>query len=122
LANAGESYGEHLRFAATVGLLAVAAGLACVVHAIIPALCQRTASRTIGLIGQLFDRRDLLIEVQDRSIEVIAFVVLVGLATCVPLAMWGSGAPTPLIGIYTILAFSLPATLLLTNRELDCPA
>ena len=58
LVEAGETYFEHLSFAATVGLMALAGGLACLIHAIVPGLCTRTASRTIGLLNELLaDRR-----------------------------------------------------------------
>jgi len=43
----GESYAEHFRIATRVGLAMVSGGLACFVHALVPALCERTGSRTI---------------------------------------------------------------------------
>jgi len=122
LAAAGESYGEHLRFAATVGLMALAAGAACLVHALVPALCQKTASRTIGLLSQLFERRDRIAEIEARSLEAIAFVVLGLMATMVSAILVASPAALPLKLAYSLLAFALPLTLLLTNRELDSPA
>ena len=42
-----ESYFEHARFAAGFGLTLMAAGAAALVHAIIPALFETTASRLI---------------------------------------------------------------------------
>lgn len=42
-----ESYGEHALFAGRFGLLLLAAGLAALVHAVIPGLFQKTASRII---------------------------------------------------------------------------
>ena len=46
-ASVGETYGEHFRVAAGfAGTLAVAAAAAAV-HAVVPALCQTTASRRI---------------------------------------------------------------------------
>src|SRR6478735_488992 len=77
LTTAGESYFQHWRFATTVGLMAMAAGIACLIHALVPALCTRTASRTIGLIGELFQDRDRLEEIEARSIEATAFVLLI---------------------------------------------
>ena len=122
LTAAGENYGDHFRFAATVGLMTIAAGLACVIHALVPALCQRTASRTVGLLSQLFTRRELLSEVEARSLEAIAFVVLALMAVLISLVLAVSAAPLPLKAVYSLLAFALPLTLLLTNHELDCPA
>jgi len=46
-ASVGESYGEHAIFAASVGWTMFVGSLACFVHALVPALCQTTGSRTI---------------------------------------------------------------------------
>ena len=43
----GESYTEHFRAAARFGLALVSGGLACLVHALVPALFERTGSRTV---------------------------------------------------------------------------
>lgn len=43
----GETYGEHLRHAAGFGGLMVWAGLACLIHALLPFLFERTASRCV---------------------------------------------------------------------------
>lgn len=51
----GESYGEHLATAAGFGIAMVAGGLACIVHALIPGLCEKTAS---GIVRDLFNRMD----------------------------------------------------------------
>jgi Family of unknown function (DUF6356) len=47
----GETYLEHQRRALGFGLQLVAGGVACLVHALVPALCQRTASRTIARLN-----------------------------------------------------------------------
>jgi hypothetical protein len=44
----GESYWEHQRHALEFGTLMIAAGIACVIHALVPALFVRTASQTIS--------------------------------------------------------------------------
>ncbi len=116
---AGESYFEHMRFATNYGLLAVAAGVAALIHALIPAFCTRTASRTIGLLNQLVTDRHRIDEIAARSVETKAFVLLLILATVVVAPLWLLDAPPGLRAIYTVLAYALPATLLLTNRELD---
>ena len=121
LASAGESYFEHWRFATTVGLMAMAAGIACLIHALVPALCTRTASRTINLLSELFADRDRLNEIEARSTEAMAFVMLIGLATLIVAPLWLLDAPFALRIAYTLLAFALPLTLLLTNWELDLP-
>ena len=122
LTTAGESYFQHWRFATTVGLMAMAAGIACLIHALVPALCTRTASRTIGLIGELFQDRDRLEEIEARSIEATAFVLLIGLATLIAAPLWLLDTPFVLRLGYTGMTYALPLTLLLTNRELDAPA
>ena len=43
----GESYAEHFRAAARYGLAMVSGGLACLLHALVPALFERTGSRTV---------------------------------------------------------------------------
>jgi len=46
-ASVGETYGEHFAFATGVGSRLIAAGLACMLHAIFPFLFERTGSRAI---------------------------------------------------------------------------
>lgn len=43
----GESYGEHFAVAASFGASMVAAGLACLIHALLPFLFERTGSRCV---------------------------------------------------------------------------
>jgi len=52
-ASVGESYAEHFVHAAGFGLLLGRAACACFVHALVPALFERTASR---LVARLHDR------------------------------------------------------------------
>jgi hypothetical protein len=47
-ASVGETYGEHFATALYFGGRLMAASLACVVHAVLPFLFTRTASRTIA--------------------------------------------------------------------------
>lgn len=42
-----ESYVEHAVAAGTIGMRMIAGGLACLVHAVVPAMCVRTGSTTI---------------------------------------------------------------------------
>ena len=123
LIEAGETYFEHLGFAATVGLMALAAGLACLIHALVPGLCTRTASRTIGLLNQLLADRNRVLEVRHQSIEAIAFAALIVAAAMIPFALLMTAAPVPLAATYGAMALALPVTLLLSNPELEsCPA
>jgi hypothetical protein len=43
----GESYGEHFANASGFGVRMIVGGLACLVHAVCPFLCQKTGSETI---------------------------------------------------------------------------
>lgn len=52
-ASVGESYAEHFVHAAGFGALLARAACACFVHALVPALFERTASR---LVAELHDR------------------------------------------------------------------
>jgi hypothetical protein len=47
-ADVGESYGEHLREASGFGFAMVVGGLACMIHAAIPALFKSTGSGTVS--------------------------------------------------------------------------
>jgi hypothetical protein len=51
-ASVGESYLQHLRAAATFGIRMLAGGLACLVHALLPFLFERTASHCIDQLHQ----------------------------------------------------------------------
>lgn len=54
-----ESYSEHLLVAGSFGLTMIGAGMACLVHAVVPAFFERTGSRAIQ---HLYDRM-----IQNRS-------------------------------------------------------
>jgi len=48
----GETYGEHLRVAAGFGLALVGAGIACLLHGLLPFLFVRTGSETVRRLHQ----------------------------------------------------------------------
>ena len=52
-ASVGETYSEHLLHATGFGLRMIAAGIACLVHALLPFLFERTGS---AAIAELNDR------------------------------------------------------------------
>ena len=118
LRDAGEGYWQHFRFATTFGLLAVAAGLAALLHAFVPALCTHTASRIVRHLGQLMEDRSKIDTVESEAVEARAFVLLLILATAVVAPLWLLGAPIALKISYTVLAYALPATLMFANPEL----
>jgi hypothetical protein len=121
LRDAGESYLQHWRFASTFGLLAMAAGLAAVLHAFIPGICTQTASRIVRYLGQLVEDRSKIDAIESEAVEARAFVLLLILATAVVAPLWLLDAPTTLRITYTVLAYALPAALMFTNPELITP-
>lgn len=59
----GESYGEHARTAARFGMAMVLGGVACMIHALVPALFPRAASdRVKRLYGQMKARQPAFAE------------------------------------------------------------
>jgi hypothetical protein len=52
-----ETYFEHLLAALSISGLLAKAGIACAVHAIVPGLCTRTASRCIARVSSNLNRR-----------------------------------------------------------------
>ena len=54
----GESYGEHFAVAARFGFSMVAGGFGCLVHAVFPALFERTGSSAVKtLYGEMLARQ-----------------------------------------------------------------
>lgn len=119
LAQAGETYAEHLRFAATVGTLAIGAGLACLLHAVVPGLCQTTCSRTLASLQALLaDRSQLRAAAQDNG-ALLLFVLLMGISCVTALAVAICTAGT-LVGLIVIpQAFALPLIFLTQNPDLE---
>ena len=60
----GESYWEHQRHALAFGTMMVVAGMACVVHALVPGLFMKTGSNTIR---HLYDRLILTRRIGHRG-------------------------------------------------------
>jgi hypothetical protein len=121
LAQAQESYFEHLRFASTVGAMLAVAGLACTLHALVPAICTGTASRTIRqLVALLADRSQLALAAREAG-EAIAFTLLFALCLGASLLLWVAGAAAPLALPLSLIALALPVAMLATNPELQRP-
>lgn len=118
LKNAGEGYWEHFRFATTFGLMAAAAGFAAVIHAFVPGMCTHTASRIVRHLGQLAEDRSKIDAIESEAVEARAFVLLLFLAAAVVAPLWILDAPNMVRLVYTLLAFALPAVLLISNPEL----
>lgn len=119
LTQAGESYFEHMRFALIVGLLAVGAGLACVLHAFVPGVCQTTCSRTIALLQELFADRGQLPAVADQSSGVTTFTGLVLLSSSAGLLLLAVGAGAAFTLVVAVQAYALPLVYIAQNPALD---
>lgn len=121
LGDAGEGYWQHFRFATTFGLMAAAAGFAAIIHAFVPGMCTHTASRIVRHLGQLVEDRSKIDAVESEAVEARAFVLLLILAAAVVAPLWILDTPMTLKLAYTVLAFALPAVLLISNPELGAP-
>lgn len=118
LAEAGESYLEHMRFAVGVGLMLVAAGLACIVHGLFPGYCTKTASRTVDELRRLFAERHALASVLQETSGALVFVGLVALTLpSWALLLLAPGYPLPILT--ALFAMAIPAVYLWTNPQLD---
>ena len=119
LREAGETYGEHMLFALTVGFMTVGAGLACIVHAVVPALCKHRCSETVRQLYRLFENRGELERVRDQASGAMTFAGLTALClfavaplvTAAPGAWW--------TWIVAGFAFAIPAVFLSTNPQLE---
>lgn len=118
LRDAGEGYWQHFRFATTFGLLATAAGFAAILHAFIPGLCTSTASRIVRHLGHLLEDRSKIDAIENEAVEARAFVMLLIMATAVVAPLWLLGAPLVLKIVYSVLAYALPAALMISNPDL----
>ena len=119
LAEAGETYSEHMHFALVVAALSVGAGVGCLIHAFVPALCQKTCSRTTRALQGLFQDRGQLKEVKRDCGGVLTFVSLLALTATTILSLLGAGGLSAVTGALGLLTLAIPATFLLTNRELE---
>ena len=119
LREAGESYLEHMRFAWVVGTLAAGAGLACMIHAIVPALCPKSCSRTVGLLQMLFADRSKLGAVSGESSGVLAFVVLIGISSLTAIVTAASIGNPLIAAVVTVQAYALPLIYLVQNPGLE---
>jgi hypothetical protein len=52
----GETYFEHLRAAFRIARLLARASVGCALHALVPGICTRTASRRVGQVQDIILR------------------------------------------------------------------
>ncbi|MBU4435711.1 MAG: hypothetical protein KKC14_15020 [Alphaproteobacteria bacterium] len=65
----GETYGQHLGAACGFGLTLIGAGLACLVHALLPFAFERTGSNTVRRLNDRLSRRRALAETPSTGID-----------------------------------------------------
>jgi hypothetical protein len=63
-ATIGETYGQHLGFAARTGAMMIVGGAACVIHGLFPFLFTSTGTRTIRALAQRIDRRQPAVDTE----------------------------------------------------------
>ena len=118
LAEAGENYFEHMRFAVGVGLILVAAELACIIHGLVPGLCTKTASRTVDELRRLFVERHALASVLREASGALVLVGLLALTIPVwALLLLAPGYPLPIVT--ALFALAIPVTYLWSNPQLE---
>lgn len=119
LAEAGETYLEHLRFAVTVAALMIGAGLACLIHALVPALCQRTCSSTLEQVRSLLTDRSRLTEVRRHCSGVLTFTGLIVLSSSLAVALLLIGSFRPIVAVIALLVLLYPVAYLAADRQLE---
>ena len=117
LEQAQESYFQHLRFAGLVGLMLVAAGLACLIHSVVPALCRTTASGIVARISELMADRHRLGSTARAASGAMTFAGLV-LLSLLPATLMLVGGVHVVSAILALLLAALPVTYLLSNPDL----
>jgi uncharacterized protein DUF6356 len=122
LAQVGETYWEHMAFALAVGSMLAAAGLACMLHALLPAVCRDTASGTIGCLHRVVEDRTTLDDATAEAAEAVAFAMLLSMSLAVAMMFWIVGAQALVAVAMTLLAMALPAAFLVSNPDLKSEA
>ena len=98
----GESYFQHMRFAATVGSLMVVAGISCILHGLVPGIFTDRASRTIRHLHAVIEQRSKVVAPVGRDGEVSGLITLFFLSLLTLLLPWLIQAPS-----FVALALSL---------------
>jgi uncharacterized protein YjeT (DUF2065 family) len=115
LVGVGESYLEHMRFAASVGVTMVGAGLACILHGLLPALFPTTASRAIRRLHAVIERRGLL----EEEAPDLNLLLLALLAAGFALLPWAAGMLWPLALGLSILSIAMPIAYVIARRQIE---
>jgi uncharacterized NAD(P)/FAD-binding protein YdhS len=111
LRQAGEGYLSHLHFAAAVGTLMIAAGFACLLHALIPGVFTDKASRAVERLQvALADRPsgENLLAGSDAD----GLLTLLALSLVAALVPWIANADIAVASTLSLVALGLPAAAL----------
>ena len=118
LREADEGYFQHLRFAALVGSMLFAAAIACLIHALVPALCRRSGSGIVRLVSELMIDRSLL-KVSARAASGPLTLAALLLLCAVPAIMLIAAGMHPVALPLSLLLAGLPIAYLASNPDLD---
>lgn len=119
LRDAGENYLAHFRFAIFVGAMTMGAGLACALHAFIPAFCTGTARRTIRRLSLMLGDGSRLEAVIAESRDLLGFLFLGALSASTALVLLIAGGLQPSAIALSLLALGFPVAFLISNPELE---
>ena len=119
LSDAGETYGEHFAFAVTVGLMAIGAGFACLIHGFVPALCKHRCSDTVRELYRLFENRGELAQVREQASGAMVFAGLTALCVFAVAPLIAAAPGEWWTWTAAAFAFAIPAVFLSTNPQLD---
>jgi hypothetical protein len=103
----GESYFQHMRFAATVGALMVLAGLACILHGLVPGIFTDRASRTIRHLHTVIEKRSKVVVPIGQDGEVSGLIILFFLSLLTLLLPWLIQAPALIALALSLLSLAL---------------
>lgn len=102
-----ESYGAHRLFAFAVGWTMVKAGLACIVHGLVPALFPTTGSDAMRRLHMVISDRDRGAGLAPRREGLSVLLLLASINAAVP---WLAGAPVLVAAPLSLLSLAfIPA-------------
>ena len=119
LVEARETYIQHLVFAFFVGAMLVGAGVACILHSLIPGICRRTASQTVQCMTELFRDRSRLRGVASVTSGSLVLVGLLGLAAPPAIALLLLAGSAIIAIPLALTVAAVPITYLCTNPDLN---
>lgn len=117
LESVGESWVEHLLFAAAVARLMIAAGFACLAHAFVPALFPTTASRAIRRLHAALEDRSALRDPDGEGEGRPPLVALTLMSASAAALPWWAGAQPVFAVPLALLALAFPLVCFWAERS-----